>query len=110
MAAEALETWSDADRRQPALLSGRVAAALASGASLPEMPAHRREAIADGVLQWFRTWYAWSAFAALDRALVDIARLEDRLPGLALRAAGWLESIGQAEAADRARRLAGGQG
>jgi hypothetical protein len=76
-----------------------VAATLAVGEALPDLPAHRLDAIGDGVLRWFGAWAAYGAWEALDRALVGIGRAERRLPGLGSKTAGWLESLGQHEAA-----------
>jgi hypothetical protein len=49
-----------------------------------------------------------SAWEMLDRALNDIERAEDGLPGLGASTAEWLDRVGQPEAAARVRQRVGG--
>lgn len=102
-AEQALQTWGGLGQESPQLAAGRLAAALAAGRELPPLPEHRTETVGRELLHWFHHWAACGAIEALDRALIDIARAEHRLPGVGHLTAEWLESIGQAEAAHNLR-------
>jgi tetratricopeptide (TPR) repeat protein len=102
-AREALEAWDGLPPGETSDLAGTFAARLVAGGDLPDVAEDRRAEIGDGVLEWFRTWIACSAYEALDRALLEIERAQPVLPDLTGMTAGWLEKIGQPEAAARLR-------
>ncbi len=94
---KALEFWRHLSL--PAAPAAQLAAALASGTEIPDVPDEYSEAAGSELVAWFHRWLVCGAIEALDRALVDITRAEDQFPGVAMVTASWLDKVGQPEAA-----------
>ncbi len=98
---KALEFWKHLP--MPAAPAAQLAAALASGSEIPDVPDEYAEAAGSELVAWFHRWLVSGAIEALDRALVDITRAEDQVPGVAMVTASWLDKVGQPDAADGVR-------
>ncbi len=94
---KALEFWKHLSL--PAAPAAQLAAALASGSEIPDVPDEYCEAAGSELVAWFHRWLVCGAIEALDRALVDITRAEDQVPGVSMVTASWLDKVGQPDAA-----------